>query len=92
LPEVPTTSEAGFRDADYTFWIGLFAPSRTPRAIINKLHDETLKALETASVREKLAAVSVSPMRMTSEQFDARIKEEIASNAVLAKAAGIQPE
>jgi tripartite-type tricarboxylate transporter receptor subunit TctC len=51
-----------------------------------------LKALETASVREKLAAVSVSPMRMTPEQFDARIKEEIASNAVLAKAAGIQPE
>jgi tripartite-type tricarboxylate transporter receptor subunit TctC len=92
LPEVPTTSEAGFRDADYTFWVGLFAPSRTPRTIINKLHGETLKALETASVREKLAAVSVIPMRMTPEQLDVRIKEEIASDALLVKAAGIQPE
>jgi tripartite-type tricarboxylate transporter receptor subunit TctC len=92
LPEVPTTSEAGFRDADYTFWVGLFAPIRTPRTIINKLHDETSKALETASIRDKLAAVSVSPMRMTPEQFDARIREEIASNAILVKAAGIQPE
>jgi tripartite-type tricarboxylate transporter receptor subunit TctC len=92
LPEVPTTSEAGFRDADYTFWVGLFAPSRTPRTIINKLHGETLKALETASVREKLAAVSVIPMRMTTEQLDVRIKEEIASDALLVKAAGIQPE
>jgi tripartite-type tricarboxylate transporter receptor subunit TctC len=92
LPEVPTTSEAGFSDADYTFWIGLFAPSRTPRTIINKLHDETLKALETATVREKLAAVSVSPMQVTPEQFDAQVKKELASNAILVKAAGIQPE
>jgi tripartite-type tricarboxylate transporter receptor subunit TctC len=90
LPDVPTTSEAGFRDADYLFWVGVFAPSRTPRAIINKLHAETLSALGTASVRNKLAAVSVTPMPITPEQFDARIKEEIASNAILVKAAGIQ--
>ncbi len=92
LPDVPTTSEAGFRDADYTFWIGLFAPSRTPRTIINKLHSETLKAMETASVLSKLSAVSVTPMTITPEQFDAHIKQEIAANAVLVKAAGIQPE
>ena len=92
LPEVPTTSEAGFRDADYLFWVGLLAPSRTPRAIINKLHDETSKALQTASVRDKLAAVGVAPMPITPDEFDARIKEEIASNATLVKAAGIQPE
>jgi tripartite-type tricarboxylate transporter receptor subunit TctC len=92
LPEVPTTSEAGFRDADYTFWVGLFAPSRTPRTIINKLHDEAVKALETRSVREKLAVVSVTPMVLTPEQLDAQIKQEIVSNAALIRAAGIQPE
>jgi tripartite-type tricarboxylate transporter receptor subunit TctC len=92
LPDVPTTSEANFRDADYTFWVGLFAPSRTPRAVIDKLHDETAKALETATVREKLGAVSVSPMEMTPAQFDARIKDEIAANAIIVKTAGIQPE
>src|SRR5215475_14526166 len=92
LPEVPTTSEAGFRDADYTFWVGLFAPSQTPRTIINKLHDEASKALETRSVGEKLAVVGVTPMVLTPEQFDAQIKQEIVSNAALVRAAGIQPE
>jgi tripartite-type tricarboxylate transporter receptor subunit TctC len=92
LPDVPTTTEVGLRDADYTFWFGLFAPSRTSRNIISKMHDETLKALDSASVRDKLAAVSVSPMRASAEQFDAQIKEEIASNAILVKAAGIQSE
>jgi tripartite-type tricarboxylate transporter receptor subunit TctC len=92
LPEVPTTSEAGLRDADYTFWVGLFAPSRTPRNIINKLHAETLKSLEVPSVRDKLSAVSVVPMKVSPDQFDAQIKQELASNAILAKAAGMQPE
>jgi tripartite-type tricarboxylate transporter receptor subunit TctC len=92
LPDVPTTTEANFREADYAFWVGLFAPSRTPRAVINKLHDETAKALETATVREKLAAISVSRLKMTPAQFDARIKDEIAANAIIIKAAGIQPE
>jgi tripartite-type tricarboxylate transporter receptor subunit TctC len=92
LPEVPTTSEVGLHDADYTFWVGLFAPTRTPRNIINKLHAETLKALEVPSVRDKLSAVSVVPMKVSPDQFDAQIKQELASNAILAKAAGMQPE
>jgi tripartite-type tricarboxylate transporter receptor subunit TctC len=92
LPDVRTTTEAGLHDADYLFWVGLFAPSRTPRTVINKLHGETLKALETPSVRDKLAAVSVTPMPTTPEQFDAQIKGELASNAILVKTAGIQPD
>jgi len=92
LQEVPTTAEAGLRDADYTFWVGLFAPSRTPRNIISKLHDETSKALEAPSVRDKLSTVSVVPMKVSPHEFDAQIKRELASNAILVKAAGIQPE
>jgi tripartite-type tricarboxylate transporter receptor subunit TctC len=92
LPEVPTTSEAGFANADYTLWIGLFAPAKTPRSLVNRLHDETVKALRTASVQEKLAILGVKPMSMTPEQFDAHIKDEVASNGLLVKAAGIKPE
>jgi tripartite-type tricarboxylate transporter receptor subunit TctC len=92
LLEVPTTAEAGLHDADYTFWVGLFAPSRTPRNIINKLHAETLEAMKAPSVRDKLSAVSVVPMKVSPEEFDAQIKRELASNAILVKAAGIQPE
>jgi tripartite-type tricarboxylate transporter receptor subunit TctC len=46
LPDVPTTAEAGLHDANYVFWIGLFAPSKTPRAIIERLHQEANKVLE----------------------------------------------
>jgi tripartite-type tricarboxylate transporter receptor subunit TctC len=46
LPDVPTTAEAGFPDSEYNFWVGMFAPSRTPPAILDKLYAETLKALQ----------------------------------------------
>jgi len=92
LPDVPTTAEAGFVDADYPLWIGLFAPAKTSRAIVARLHDETAKAMQSTNVRDRLAALGVVPMPMTSEQFDTRIREEIVSNAALVKAAGIGPE
>jgi tripartite-type tricarboxylate transporter receptor subunit TctC len=92
LPEVPTTSEAGFANADYILWLGLFAPVRTPRSLVHRLHGETVKAMQAGSVQEKLAILGVTPMSMTPEQFDAHIKDEIASNGLLVKAAGIKPE
>src|SRR5438132_7621887 len=45
LPEVPTTLELGYKDSDYTFWTGMFLPAKTPRDIVDKLHQETQKAL-----------------------------------------------
>jgi tripartite-type tricarboxylate transporter receptor subunit TctC len=90
LPDVPTTLEAGFANSDYNFWIGMFAPVRTPRDIVERLNQETLKGLGEASVREKLAALGGEPMAMTPAEFDAFIRDEIAMNAALVKAAGIK--
>ena len=92
LPEVPTTSEAGFTNAEYPFWIGILLPAKTPRDIVDKLHRETLKALQTPTVRDKLAALGVEPMVMTPGEFDAQILNEIAANAALIKAAGMKPQ
>ena len=47
LPNVPTTLEAGFPNSDYTVWIGLFAPAKTPRPIIDRMHTEMRKALDS---------------------------------------------
>ncbi|MCC6890017.1 MAG: tripartite tricarboxylate transporter substrate binding protein [Hyphomicrobiales bacterium] len=92
LPQVPTTAEAGFADADYPVWFGLFLPAKTPRGIVERLHRETQTALAAPKVRDRLAALGCDPMPMTPAAFDAFVEKEIALNAALVKAAGLKPE
>jgi tripartite-type tricarboxylate transporter receptor subunit TctC len=87
LPDVPTTAEAGFIDAEYPFWIGMFVPVKTPRAIIDKLHEGAANALGIPSVRSKLDALGVDPVSMTPAEMDAFVQKQIATDALLAKAA-----
>ncbi len=89
LPDLPTTLEAGFPDSDYNFWVGLFAPAKTPRELIDRLYRSTTAALQVPEVRERVARLGAEPMTMTPEQFDALVREELRTNAVLVKAAGI---
>jgi tripartite-type tricarboxylate transporter receptor subunit TctC len=89
LPDVPTTIEAGFPDSDYNFWIGLFAPARTPRETVSRLHELASAAFQPAETRERLARLGAEPMAMTPAQFDAHVREELRMNAPLVKAAGI---
>lgn len=91
LPDVPTAAEAGYQNADFPIWIGLLAPAKTPKPIIEKLHAETVRAIRLPATQEKLAKTGVTPMILTPPEFDARIRAEIAANGAVAKAAGIQP-
>ena len=90
LPEVPTTVEAGFPNSEYNFWVGMFAPATTPKATVDKLNAETLKALSDPAVKEKLAKLGGDPLPMQPVAFDAFIRKEIEINAMLVKAAKIQ--
>jgi tripartite-type tricarboxylate transporter receptor subunit TctC len=92
LAEVPTTREAGFSDAEYPIWFGLFAPAGTPREIVDTLHREAAKALQEPVVREKLAGLGVEQMAMTPRAFDDYVKRDIAVNSALVKAAGLKPD
>jgi tripartite-type tricarboxylate transporter receptor subunit TctC len=91
LPQVPTTAEAGVPGSEFNFWIGMMAPSKTPRDIVNRLHDEVVKALATPEVRERFAALGAEAWTLKPEQFDAYLRDEIKNNAVLVKAAGLSP-
>lgn len=91
LPQVPTTAEAGVPGSEFNFWIGMMAPGKTPRDIVNRLHDEVVKALNTPEVKERFAALGADAWTLSPEQFDAYSKDEIKSNAVLVKASGLQP-
>jgi len=89
LPDVPTTLESGFPESDFDFWIGMTVPKKTPRDVVARMHQETVKGLEDASVKDKLAKLGVEPMIMTPEAFDERIAKEAPLAVTLAKAAGI---
>ena len=90
LPRVPTTAEAGFPNAEYPIWFGLFLPARTPRHIVDRLYGETLKALEAPRVRDKLVSLGVDPMVMTPAEFDAHVRKGIAADAALVKTIGLK--
>jgi len=92
IPNVPTTQEAGYANSAYRFWIGVFAPAKTPPAIVNKLNAEIEKAIQAPAVRAKLEKLGVQPMAMNTAAFDKFVKDELAVNSELVKAAGIVPQ
>src|SRR6195256_1626092 len=92
LPDVPTTAEAGLKDASYAFWNGIFVPGKTPPGIVAKLYQETQKALAVPSVRESLAKAGQDPLPMTTEQFEKYFCDDVRNTATLMKQAGAQPQ
>ena len=91
LPDVSTTLESGYPDSDYTFWMGVFMPAKTPPEIVAKFHSELRKALEAPAVKEKLATLGVEAMPLSSAEFDAQVKKEFVTYTSFAKAAGLTP-
>jgi tripartite-type tricarboxylate transporter receptor subunit TctC len=91
LPQVPTTAEAGVPGSEFNFWIGMMVPGKTPKDIVNRLNEEVVKALANPEVKERLATLGADAWTMRPDQFDAYIRDEIKSNAVLVKAAGLSP-
>jgi tripartite-type tricarboxylate transporter receptor subunit TctC len=89
MPDVPTIAEAGYPDARYNFWIGAFAPAKTPKEISTRLHDEIVKALDVPEVKKEIIALAADPMPMSMSDFDAFVRKEIKLNAGIVAAAGI---
>ncbi len=91
LPDVPTPAEAGLKNAESVFWLGIFMPAKTPREIIEKLYHAGIKLLAEPSMRESLTKLGVDPFPMTPAEMDALVAREIVENAEIIKAAGIKP-
>jgi tripartite-type tricarboxylate transporter receptor subunit TctC len=91
LPDVPTPVEIGLKDAASEIWFGVFAPAKTPREIVDKLHDEVVKVMASPEMRERLATLGAEAWTMGSAPFDDYVKQELAANASIVSAAGIKP-
>jgi tripartite-type tricarboxylate transporter receptor subunit TctC len=90
LPDVPTTTEAGYPNSDYTFWTGMMVPKGTPQRIIEILYRETDKALQLPDVKSKIKTLGADPMPMTSAEFDKLLSDEVRINMEIVKSAGIK--
>jgi len=90
LPNVPTTLEAGYPGSDYTFWVGMFLPSKTPADVVARLHGETVKVLRSDTVRERLEKLGAEVVAMPQPEFAALVNREIGSSAELIKKVGMK--
>ncbi|MFM9882753.1 MAG: tripartite tricarboxylate transporter substrate binding protein [Burkholderiales bacterium] len=89
LPDVPAMSETlpGFGT---TPWYGFFAPSGTPKALITRIHAETLKALNSKDLQDKLALQGAEILSSTPDEFAALLKDELPKWAKIVKESGAQ--
>ena len=95
LPDIPTTTEAGFPDISITTWYGLYAPRGTPEPVIGKLVAALQAAVKDATVVERFAKLSMEPVapdRATPAALDKHLRSEVASWAAILKQAGVLPE
>ncbi|MFN0298732.1 MAG: Bug family tripartite tricarboxylate transporter substrate binding protein [Burkholderiales bacterium] len=92
LPAVPTVSETGMPRLSVAIWNGLFAPAKTPTAIVEGLSRELHAILKRRDVDEQLAKQGVEPSSSTPEEFAAFVKQQLADWGKAAQEAGMSPE
>ena len=92
LPDVPTFIELGFPDIVVTNWYGIVAPAATPRAVVQRLYDEVLRAIAQPDVRERLAGAALEPVSQSPGQFGRLIDAEVKRWAQVVKDANIKTE
>jgi tripartite-type tricarboxylate transporter receptor subunit TctC len=91
-PEIPTAGEAGLPGYEATIWLGLMAPTGTPRSVLGKLNLEIVKLLNSQEIREYWTRDGAVPMGMGIEQFDKFLRDDIAKWASVVKATGMKVE
>ena len=91
LPDLPTVAEAGgpaLKEFEASSWFGLLAPAGTPADIVNRIQQETAKALATAAMRERLQSQGAIPSGNTPAEFVRLIDAETRKWAPVVKASG----
>ncbi|HNJ83155.1 MAG TPA: tripartite tricarboxylate transporter substrate binding protein [Piscinibacter sp.] len=89
LPELPTVAEAGpLKGFEASSWFGLLAPAGTPAEVVNRLQQETAKALATPALKERLQAQGAVPSGMSPADFTKFIAAETKKWAAVVKASG----
>lgn len=89
LPDLPTLAEQGVAGFDTGSWQGFFVPANTPRDVVQRIYQETKKALDAPDVRERLKAFVAEPVANAPEVFAQKFKDDVAQYAKIVKDANI---
>jgi tripartite-type tricarboxylate transporter receptor subunit TctC len=92
MPELPTVAESGVPGYEATLWWGIFAPSKTPKPIVDRLNGEIHKVLASPEMKKTFVDFGAEPTPTTPEVFTAFVKKEIAKWTKVVKDANIKPE
>jgi tripartite-type tricarboxylate transporter receptor subunit TctC len=92
LPELPTIAEEGVAGYETTIWLALFAPAKTPAAVLQKLTKEIHDAVNSAEYKDKLAALDIQPRLSSSQELANFLKADLGKWARVVRDAGIKPE
>ena len=90
MPDISTSAEQGYPDLDSNVWFGLFAPAKTPKAIISKINRDAVAAMKTQEARATMLALGAEPVPTTPEEFGAYVRSEITKWTKVIKDAGIK--
>jgi tripartite-type tricarboxylate transporter receptor subunit TctC len=92
VPDIPTVAESGYRGFETATWYGILMPKGTPQPIVARLSAEVVKVLESADVRERMAANGGATIKPGPAAFEALLKSELAKWSRVIKEAGVKLE
>jgi tripartite-type tricarboxylate transporter receptor subunit TctC len=89
LPDVPTVAEAGYPEAAYVPWYGIYVPAATPGALVEKIHDAIDRALQNPDVQRQLAIADIPGKAMPLNELASLMKADYAKLTSVVKASGM---
>ncbi len=92
LPQVPTVAEAALPGFELVEWIGLWAPARTPDAVLGRIQDAAARVLSLPEIRAQLGDLGMEAAFLPRPEFGRFVNEQRALLGRLATEAGIRPE
>ena len=91
-PDIPTIAESGVPGYEFSYWYGIFAPSRTPATVIAQLNRDIVRVVAAPAMKEQLAVHGVTAASSSLSEYAAEVKNELRTWADVVRAAGIKPQ
>ncbi|HJY77499.1 MAG TPA: tripartite tricarboxylate transporter substrate binding protein [Burkholderiales bacterium] len=91
LPDIPTFVESGFPDFEFGAWLGLFAPSKTPKEIVGRLEEAMLRTIETPEMKNRLSQLGGEPIPARATEFWKFFNDDVERYARLVRDGKVKP-